>query len=206
MRCFWVQHMRPARAHPAAQRPRRDCRPPPPVPNPGLQGLDVAAYGDSILMTLLGDPLTGSPLLGWQASKAAWDRAYGGRRWAGSGVAAGWRGPPPGRSPGLAPTPASALKTALCCSRPAAQNRHLCHRRRPAGQPAVAAAPRRGSPGPAPAGHPAARRCKRHPAHVGAVPGELPGPGGRAAGALWHLRPGPQQQSRAVGCRLLVGR
>lgn len=43
-------------------------------------GLDVAAYGDSILMTLLGDPLTGGPLLGWGASKAAWDRAYGGRR------------------------------------------------------------------------------------------------------------------------------
>ncbi|KAL4419104.1 hypothetical protein ABPG77_010043 [Micractinium sp. CCAP 211/92] len=43
-------------------------------------GLDVAAYGDSILMTLLGDPLTGGPLLGWGASKAAWDRAFGGRR------------------------------------------------------------------------------------------------------------------------------
>ncbi|KAL4433858.1 hypothetical protein ABPG75_000299 [Micractinium tetrahymenae] len=43
-------------------------------------GLDVAAYGDSILMTLLGDPLTGGPLLGWEASRAAWQRAYGGRR------------------------------------------------------------------------------------------------------------------------------
>lgn len=43
----------------------------------------MAAYGDSILMTLLGDPLTGGPLLGWGASKAAWDHAFGGRRWAG---------------------------------------------------------------------------------------------------------------------------
>lgn len=87
-------------------------------PNPcrpclaGLQGLDVAAYGDSILMTLLGDPLTGGPLLGWGASKAAWDRAYGGRRWA------GWAACLPacladaraaGRSCDAAPTPASPL-------------------------------------------------------------------------------------------------
>ncbi len=74
-----------------------------PAPPGGLQGLDVAAYGDSILMTLLGDPLTGGPLLGWGASKAAWDRAFGGRRWAGR--ARGRQTRPP-------------VKDALACGKP----------------------------------------------------------------------------------------